>query len=122
MPVREEVVSWLEEGKADLRHERRSLEIGDYNWACFAAQQAAEKALKSYIYVFRPHAPFPHQELVERGPLHLQRSYRVLQQPHRAPVIRGLDADERYGPREPAQIEGVLQDVVGSYGFFPEDG
>jgi HEPN domain-containing protein len=34
---------------ADLRHARRSLEIGDYNWACFAAQQAAEKALKSYI-------------------------------------------------------------------------
>jgi hypothetical protein len=40
MPVREEVVSWLEEGKADLRHARRSLEIGDYNWACFAAQQS----------------------------------------------------------------------------------
>jgi HEPN domain-containing protein len=31
MPVREEVVSWLEEGKADLRHARRSLQIGDYN-------------------------------------------------------------------------------------------
>jgi HEPN domain-containing protein len=49
MPVREEVVSWLKEGKADLRHAGRSLEIGDYNWACFAAQQAAEKALTSYI-------------------------------------------------------------------------
>ena len=30
-------------------HARKSIEIGDYNWACFASQQAAEKALKALI-------------------------------------------------------------------------
>jgi len=49
MPVRNEVESWLHEAKADLRHAKKSLEMGDYNWACFAAQQAAEKALKAYL-------------------------------------------------------------------------
>jgi len=31
----------------DLAHAERSLEMGDYEWACFAAQQAAEKAVKA---------------------------------------------------------------------------
>ena len=30
-----------------LEHARRSAESGDYEWACFAAQQAAEKAVKA---------------------------------------------------------------------------
>ncbi len=49
MPVREEAVNWLEEAKADLSHARKSIEMGDYNWACFASHQAAEKALKALI-------------------------------------------------------------------------
>ena len=49
MPIRDEVLNWLEEAKADLRHSEVSITIGDYNWACFAAQQAAEKSLKSLI-------------------------------------------------------------------------
>jgi HEPN domain-containing protein len=38
---------WLRQGQHDLEHARHSLEDGDYEWACFAAQQAAEKALKA---------------------------------------------------------------------------
>ncbi len=38
---------WWTQAKADLRHARHALEDGDYEWACFAAQQAAEKALKA---------------------------------------------------------------------------
>lgn len=49
MPIREEVLNWFEEAKADLRHCEASIGIRDYNWACFAAQQSAEKALKSLI-------------------------------------------------------------------------
>ncbi|WP_440059492.1 HEPN domain-containing protein [Thermogladius sp. 4427co] len=49
MPVREEVVHWLEAARADLRHAEASIAIGDFNWACFAAQQAAEKALKALV-------------------------------------------------------------------------
>jgi len=49
MPIREEVLNWLEEARADLRHSEASSSLGDYNWSCFAAHQAAEKALKALI-------------------------------------------------------------------------
>jgi HEPN domain-containing protein len=38
---------WFRQAEADLRHARNSLEIGDFEWSCFAAHQAAEKALKA---------------------------------------------------------------------------
>jgi HEPN domain-containing protein len=38
---------WFRQAEADLRHARHALEDGDYEWSCFAAQQAAEKALKA---------------------------------------------------------------------------
>lgn len=37
---------WLEQARWNLRHAEGSLGLGDYAWACFAAQQAAEAALK----------------------------------------------------------------------------
>jgi len=40
---------WLRQAEADLRHARNARESGDFEWSCFAAQQAAEKALKAYI-------------------------------------------------------------------------
>lgn len=38
---------WMEQAKFDLEHARKSIAVGDYDWACFAAQQAAEKAVKA---------------------------------------------------------------------------
>ncbi len=38
---------WMRQSLRDLAHAERSLEMGDYEWACFAAQQAAEKAVKA---------------------------------------------------------------------------
>jgi HEPN domain-containing protein len=38
---------WLDEAIGDLEHARRDEEGGFYNWACFSAQQAAEKAVKA---------------------------------------------------------------------------
>ena len=38
---------WAAQARHDLEHARHSLEAGDYEWACFAAQQAAEKVLKA---------------------------------------------------------------------------
>lgn len=49
MPVRDDVINWFDSARADMAHARKSLELGDYSWACFAAQQAAEKALKALI-------------------------------------------------------------------------
>ncbi len=38
---------WMRQAEKDLSHARRDLEDGDYEWACFSAQQAAEKAVKA---------------------------------------------------------------------------
>ncbi|MCC6442754.1 MAG: HEPN domain-containing protein [Armatimonadetes bacterium] len=38
---------WLEQAKADLEHARQSIHIRHFEWACFAAQQSAEKAAKA---------------------------------------------------------------------------
>ena len=38
---------WLRQSEADLAHARMARDAGSYEWSCFAAHQAAEKALKS---------------------------------------------------------------------------
>lgn len=38
---------WHRQAEADLEHARHALDDGDYSWACFAAQQAAEKVAKA---------------------------------------------------------------------------
>jgi len=40
-------LDWLRQAEADLRHARNALSSGDYEWSCFAAHQAGEKALKA---------------------------------------------------------------------------
>ena len=42
-------LDWMAQAEKDFRHANKSLEFGDYEWACFAAQQSAEKALKAMI-------------------------------------------------------------------------
>ena len=38
---------WLRQAKRDLDHARHAIEDAEYEWSCFAAQQAAEKAVKA---------------------------------------------------------------------------
>lgn len=38
---------WLKQARRDLDHARHALNVGDHEWACFAAQQGAEKAVKA---------------------------------------------------------------------------
>lgn len=45
MPSRHE--DWLKQARRDLDHARHALRDGDYEWACFAAQQGAEKAAEA---------------------------------------------------------------------------
>lgn len=47
MPNRQS--DWYRQAEADLRHAHNSRDAGDHEWACFAAQQAAEKAVKALI-------------------------------------------------------------------------
>jgi HEPN domain-containing protein len=45
MPDRSQ--DWFAQAQRDLRHARNAMEDADFEWACFAAQQAAEKAAKA---------------------------------------------------------------------------
>ena len=38
---------WIYEAQGDLEHAQADEERGYYNWACFSAQQAADKAVKT---------------------------------------------------------------------------
>lgn len=38
---------WLRQAEHDREHARSAAATGDHDWACFAAQQAGEKALKA---------------------------------------------------------------------------
>jgi len=40
-------LDWLRQAEADLAAGKDSLASGHYEWACFSAQQAAEKAVKA---------------------------------------------------------------------------
>jgi HEPN domain-containing protein len=43
----DEALRWLGQARADLRAAEGSVRTGSHEWACFQAQQAAEKALKA---------------------------------------------------------------------------
>jgi HEPN domain-containing protein len=38
---------WLRQAQRDVNHARNALDAGDFEWSCFASQQAAEKAVKA---------------------------------------------------------------------------
>ncbi len=57
MAVRQEALDWFNIAERDLLHARGSVDMEDYDWACFAAQQAAEKALKALIIGLKHRTP-----------------------------------------------------------------
>jgi HEPN domain-containing protein len=61
---------WLEQAMRDLEHARHDVAIGFHEWACFSAQQAAEKALKA-LHQYLGSEVWGHsvKHLVERLPL-----------------------------------------------------
>ena len=44
-----EFARWFEQARDDLEAARGSRSAGHHEWACFQAQQAAEKALKAFL-------------------------------------------------------------------------
>jgi len=40
---------WMDQAEWDLSHAESDLERDFYDWACFSAQQAAEKAVKAVL-------------------------------------------------------------------------
>ena len=43
----ERSADWMDEAQGDLKHAKSDVKGGFHNWACFSAQQAAEKAIKA---------------------------------------------------------------------------
>lgn len=43
----ERSADWMDQARGDLEHAHADLRGGFYEWACFSAQQAAEKAVKA---------------------------------------------------------------------------
>jgi len=43
----ERSADWIDQARGDLQHVRSDVEGAFYDWACFSAQQAAEKAVKA---------------------------------------------------------------------------
>jgi len=39
---------WMKQARRDLSHAEQDLKSGYHEWACFSAQQAAEKAVKAF--------------------------------------------------------------------------
>ncbi|MDR5710374.1 MAG: HEPN domain-containing protein [Armatimonadota bacterium] len=46
----ERSADWLDQAWGDLEHARNDLVSGFHDWACFSAQQAAEKAVKAALH------------------------------------------------------------------------
>jgi len=67
--IRPEIQDWLKEAEADLKHAKDSLKLESYHWACFAAQQSAEKALKAFVMVISRKRPSHAHDLTK---LHLE--------------------------------------------------
>ncbi len=40
-------MDWFRQAVRDFEHAEKSLSLGDYEWVCFAAHQASEKAVKA---------------------------------------------------------------------------
>lgn len=66
---RHEANRWLLQAKADIKAAEGSVREGSFEWACFQAQQAGEKALKA-IWQFYAYEPWGHSltRLVEEFP------------------------------------------------------
>ncbi len=48
----EEAKRWLTQAKRDLKAAKDSARNENYEWACFQAQQAAEKTVKALLYAY----------------------------------------------------------------------
>ena len=98
---------WFSDAEFDLGHAERSQQSGDHSWACFAAQQAAEKAVKALHHHLGQEA-FGHRivRLLEDLPAHVPdgiveqaRSLDTFYIPTRYPNTHDEGpAHEQYGP------------------------
>ncbi len=115
---------WITQAEYDLAHARHALEDGDFEWACFASQQAAEKAIKAVYQSIGAQVIVGHglrDMLTGLGrdmnvPRSLLEAGRVLDRhyiPARCPDAYASDAPhEHYSKREASQAVRLADKIV----------
>jgi len=113
---------WLRQAKKDFGHAVKSIDIEDYEWSCFSAQQAAEKAVKALYQALRaeaighsvsmllkklPKKYSPKQELVDLAKI-LDRHYIPTRYPNFHPEGAPLD----YYTKEDAEEAVKIADEI----------
>ena len=124
---------WFRQAKKDLEHAKRSVEAGDFEWACFAAQQAAEKAVKSLYQSMHidaighsvsrmlqdlPASLKPPEDVVERAK-ELDKHYIPSRYPNFLP--EGAPLDYYTGPEARTAVEGAEKIIEFCRSKIPED-
>ncbi len=114
---------WMEQAQGDLEHARSDRERGFYDWACFSAQQAAEKAVKAVFQKMGAEA-WGHsvsdllQELGKHhslpyslmdGALELDKAYIPTRYPNAHPTG---SPRRRYTDREAERLIGYAEEIV----------
>ncbi|MEM4202685.1 MAG: HEPN domain-containing protein [Candidatus Methanomethylicaceae archaeon] len=114
---------WIDQAKHDLEHARSDRERGFYDWACFSAQQAAEKAVKAVFQKIGAEA-WGHsvadllQELSERYPieailidkaLELDKAYIPARYPNAHPSGSPY---ARYTEQEAIRLIGYAEEII----------
>ncbi len=91
---------WMMQAEVDLEHARKDLNDGFYEWACFSAQQSAEKAVKALFNALNSEA-YGHNiaGLLKRLPLRVPEEL----------IEKAKELDKFYlGPRYPnMHAEGI---------------
>jgi HEPN domain-containing protein len=113
----------MDQATGDLEHARSDLERGFYEWACFSAQQAAEKAVKAVFQKMGAEA-WGHsiadllQELARQHPvaptlidgaLELDKAYIPSRYPNAHP---SGSPRRRYTKREAGRLIGYAEEIV----------
>jgi HEPN domain-containing protein len=117
-------MDWLRQAERDLEQARDSREAGRHEWACFAAQQAAEKAVKGLhlhlgqeawghvvarlLQELPPAAAAP-QELLERGKV-LDNYYVLSRYPNGHPSGAPF---EHFGPLQSEMAIDYASEILG---------
>lgn len=117
-------LDWLRQAERDLEQAEDSQRAGRHEWACFAAQQAAEKAVKALHLWLRQEAwghvvarllrelpvsvPVP-EDLVEKGRV-LDAYYIPARYPNSHPEGAPFD---HYGPLQSKEAIGYAREILG---------
>lgn len=113
---------WLRQAKKDLQHAQKSINVEDYEWSCFSAQQAAEKGLKAMFQALRaeafghsvsmllkklPKKHAPDKGLIDRAKI-LDRHYIPTRYPNFHPEGAPLDYYTKQDAQEAVKIAGEI--------------